>query len=391
MAADPPSSIQPRTGHVALPGVVALLAALGYVVIQLQVLAHGNAAWFVKASQPYADPARVPRGLPVLSSYGYDGQFYYRLALDPANLHHTAFGITLDLPFRLQRIGYPLLTWLLSLGQRSWVPVMLVAVNVLALGAIGLLGGMFAREAGRHVLWGLLLAGYFGFVLSLGNDLTEPLAAACLLGGILAYRDRRPVLAGVLLAYGSLTRETIMVAAAAIALTRLIMLARRQARPGRTDLTWLLPAVAFTGWQLVVHAAAGTYPVDADASSNVARPVEAAFTAVRTNLGLLPHNIPADFWLLELAILAVLAIAAARSLRSTIAPVHERLAFLFFLTESALLSSSVWSGYADFRSLDELYLFAVVIILGSSFRRLEGMAALVAPATILIAIYRTLG
>ena len=96
----------------------------------------------------YGNPARVPHGVFVLPrSTGYDGQFYYRLALDPANLHQTAFGITMDAPYRFMRIGYSALAWLVSLGQRTAVPYALAAINVAALGALGYLGGLLAREA----------------------------------------------------------------------------------------------------------------------------------------------------------------------------------------------------------------------------------------------------
>src|SRR6202008_2110594 len=118
-----------------------------------------NVTEFVQRARPYARRGQVPRGLAVFPGTGYDGQFYYRLALGPADLHRTAFGITMDAPYRLQRIGYPALGWLAALGRHAWVPAALVAVNVLALGAIGLAGGMLARDCGRHALWGLLFAG----------------------------------------------------------------------------------------------------------------------------------------------------------------------------------------------------------------------------------------
>ena len=75
------------------------------------------------------------------------------------------------------------------------------------------------------------MPGYFGLITSLSRDTAEPLAAACLLAGLLAVRARRPVLAAVLLAYGALTRETVMVAVAAIALVRVIGIAAPQAAP----------------------------------------------------------------------------------------------------------------------------------------------------------------
>jgi hypothetical protein len=45
-------------------------------------------------------------------------------------------------------------------------------VNVLGLG-----GALLARDSGRHVLWGLVLPGYWGYLWSLGRDLTEISAA----------------------------------------------------------------------------------------------------------------------------------------------------------------------------------------------------------------------
>jgi len=56
----------------------------------------------------------------------------------------------MDRPYRYMRIGYPALTWLLSFGQHFLVPAMLVAVNIAAIGAMGYLGGVFARDGGRH-------------------------------------------------------------------------------------------------------------------------------------------------------------------------------------------------------------------------------------------------
>ena len=102
------------------------------------------------AERAYANPARVPRGLVILPNNGYDGQFFYRLALNPSNLHRTAYGITFDSNFRVQRIGYPVLAWLVSLGQHQWVPVALIMVNILALTALGFLGGLLAREVNRR-------------------------------------------------------------------------------------------------------------------------------------------------------------------------------------------------------------------------------------------------
>ena len=234
----PPSgSLASRTNRPVVAALIATLAALAFALARWQTWAHGNISRFILVGRHFATPAQLPHGMPVAPTYGYDGQFFYRLALNPLNFHPTAYGITMDRPYRYMRIGYPALTWLVSLGQHFLVPVMLVAVNIAAIGALGYLGAVFAVDGGRHALAGLLLPGYFGLITSLSRDTAEPLAAACLLAGLLAVRARRPVLAAAFLAYGALTRETVMVAVAAIAIMRVVGILRGQAR-GQAGTTW---------------------------------------------------------------------------------------------------------------------------------------------------------
>ncbi len=149
---------------------------------------------------------------------------------------------------------------------------MLVAVNIAAIGALGWLGARFALDGGRHALVGLLVPGYFGLITSLSRDTAEPLAAALLLAGLLAVRARRPGLAACFLAYGALTRETVMVAVATIAILRVIGVLRGRVRPGRDDLTWVIPAVVFTAWEAVVKLATGSIPLLADGGRNAGAP-----------------------------------------------------------------------------------------------------------------------
>jgi hypothetical protein len=386
---------QAATDRPLAAGLIALAGSLCFVLLRLWLAAGRNITKFVRAAAPFSDRNRVPRGLFVFPSDGYDGQFYYRLALDPANLHHEAFGITLDSPFRLQRIGYPALAWLVSLGQHSWVPVALVVVNVLALSAIGLVGGILARDCGRPALCGLLLAGYFGFFISVGCDLTEPAAAACLLGGVLAYRRGHPVLAGLLFAYGALTRETVLIVPLAIGLTRLVTAVRRTgvpARPGAGDLAWCLPVIAFGGWQLVLRAATGTFILLNGFGSNSSGglPFGGFIDAVRLNLNLLPATGAAYIWFLEAATLLAFVVAALASLRSAAVPGYERVAFVAFIIELGVLSASIWTGHADLRSINEVYLFAVLILLGTERRRLVPLALCAGLALTVAAIHQAL-
>jgi hypothetical protein len=397
--AQPPRPLASRTNRPTVAALIATLAASAFVLARWQTWAHGSISRFILVGRHFASVAQLPHGMPVAKTYGYDGQFFYRLALNPLNFHHTAYGITMDRPYRYMRIGYPALTWLVSLGQHSLVPVMLVAVNIAAIGALGYLGALFAVEGGRHALAGLLMPGYFGLITSLSRDTAEPLAAVILLAGLLAVRGRRPVLAAALLAYGALTRETVMVAVAAIAIMRVIGILRGRTRPGREDLAWVVPAVAFAAWQVVVKAATGSVPLLADSGRNAGAPFIAPLQAFRHNLAHVHlHQFEQyDLWFLELAILVCFSVAALLCLRSTNAPVHERLAFILYLFEICIVTPSTWNSLdADMRSFIEVYLLAVIILLGTPRRTLgawllPSLAALTMPALIAITQRRLTG
>ncbi|HWG72875.1 MAG TPA: hypothetical protein VG184_02340 [Acidimicrobiales bacterium] len=363
------AAISSMADRPAAPAALALIGALGVVSFRLLRAAHGDATLFVMAERAFANPAATPHGLTILPKDGYDGQFYYRLALGPLNFSHTAFGITFDNGFRLQRIGYPALAWLVSAGQASLVPEALIAVNVAALTGIAWVGGIFSRDGGRHALWGVVLAGYFGFVFSLARDTAEPLAAAFLVAGILANRRGRPVLTGLLFAGAALTREPALAVPAALALTRLAAMVRRRTGPGRADLAWVLPAVAFAAWQLTVLAATASLPLREDTTSNLSFPFEAMFQALHRNLGNLSiANQATDIWMGEFVVLVVVIAQAIASLRSTEAPAYEKLAFALVVVMAISLSTANWSGLSDLRSLDEVFVLAVLVLLGARRR-----------------------
>ncbi len=381
------------------PGVIAFLGWLGFVLARWQVWAKGHLSLFIMAGHVYTHLGQLPRGLLLVPSDGYDGQFYYRLALDPANWSKTAFGITMDQSYRYTRIGYPVLAWLVSLGQHQFVPVALVAVNLVGVAAMAFLGGMFARDAGRHALWGLAFAAYFGLVVSVGRDTAEPVAEACMLGGLLAYRREKYLLATAAFAFGAITRETILLAPAAIAVTRLIAMARGRARPGPADLTWVVPAAAYGALQLAVHfVVKGEFPLIASSDRNLAMPFSAMVHALNYDIAHITTNHLGliDIDLLEYATLGIFIFAGLAVLFVTSAPAHERIAFIFFVLQLGLLSSQIWtSTFGEGRPLIEPYLMALVLLIATprqylSWRYLGPIVACAVPALLVVARRRIL-
>lgn len=231
-----------------LVGTIAMGGWLVFVLVRLLRLADGDVGYFVLAGTEFTDRSA---GLPLLDGAGYDGQFFHRLAVNPFDAGDRVAGTVLDSSWRAARIGYPLLAWIVGLSgvPASWA---LVIVNLVAITALGFLGGRIARSAGRDAMWGLLLPLYYGFAFSIARDLSEVVATTALVGGVALGMNRRHVVAGLCFSLAVLSRETMVAAVFAIGLVELGGIIRRRRSLGSVDAVWVLPLMFFSVWQLVV-------------------------------------------------------------------------------------------------------------------------------------------
>ncbi|MHB1582308.1 MAG: hypothetical protein ACYC0E_00965 [Acidimicrobiales bacterium] len=356
------------SGRPVAVGVATALAGALFAVLRWAVAAGGNLSRFVVAGSTYVNPRRAPVGLFVGTGNGYDGQFYYRLALDPADMSRRAFGMELDSFARLGRIGYPALSWLLAVGGRpSLVPLALVVANVAGLGALGWAAARVALDSGRHALVGVVVPAYWGYLWSLGRDLTEILAAAALLTGLVALRHRRWIAAAVALSAAVLCKETAAYAVGLVGATQVVVALRRRRRPEWSELAWLVPLVVFGAWELVVRAEVGRLPLRASGGANLGVPLGGLIDGLRHYAGTLP-SASSFLWWGELAVLAVVALGAARTLRHSSAPVHERVIWAGSVVLALCVAHGIWLGDVGFRSLDLVYLSSWLVLLGSSYR-----------------------
>ncbi len=371
-------------------GAIVGLAAVIVVAGRIVVAGGGNVASFILVGRHFATPGRLPRGVPVFPGFGYDGQFYYRLALDPLNLRPRAYGIHVDSVARFGRISYPALAWLVS-GGRTWlVPWSLVSVNVAGLVMLGVLGAVLAGDVGRHAAWGLLLPAYFGFLWSLSRDLTEIVAGGFMVLGLLAVRRGRSVLAGVALSVGLLARETVVLVVVLLAAEPAISAFRHRicrarsstkastgtgastalplpGRGGTRSIAWILPMGVFVAWQLVVRSKAGSLAVASSGHHNLAVPFAGITDGLRHYLSRLPSS-GSLLWTAELLVLVVVVVTAAVSLRTTTAPYYERVVWMGYAIMPLVLARGIWLGDVGFRSLDDLYVMSWVILLSSRVR-----------------------
>ncbi len=183
------------------------------------------------------DPG-IPNGTP-----GYDGQFAYQIARDPAN------GWTkIDVPaYRYQRIVYPIAARVLALGSVDLIPWTLIAINVAAL--IG--GTWFTEKILAHYQanrWYALVFGLnAGLLMAVRLDLAEPVAYALAQWGVLLLLQDRSRWAAFAFALAVLTKETTLVFVAGVAVTYLID------RRGRKLIELIaISIVPFAIWQLIL-------------------------------------------------------------------------------------------------------------------------------------------
>lgn len=137
-------------------------------------------------------------------SWGYDGQFYYQIARDPLGA-----GRFMDnAPYRYQHLLYPLLAWLLSLGQTSLVPYTLLLINLLAIiGGVEIVARLLSKN-GLSPWFSLALGLYYGLAVGLTFDTTEPFTCLLLALGIWELEKKQWLLSALWMGLATLSRET---------------------------------------------------------------------------------------------------------------------------------------------------------------------------------------
>ena len=319
---------------------------------------------FIVLSATTVDTKNVPPGVAVSPDIaGYDGTAFYRLALDPFTHRLTAFGITLDAPaYRQQRILYPFLVWLCSLGRASLVPWALVLVNLAAIAALAAAGAQLSVAVGRHPLAGLAFALYPGFVYSVSRDLCEPTACAAGLGAMVAIAKRRYTLAAALLSAAVLARETLLLLAIACCAAYLWSRLRRRT-PEYPLVLFAVPLAVYAAWELILRRVWGITPL-----LSGPRSFTPPFTQYWHALGIassLRHEHRLVFC--ELAYLAIITLLAVVAIRSRNVPEFWKLGALCYLALAATMPAEVWADDAAYmRVLGDYSMVSMAAILSSS-------------------------
>lgn len=185
---------------------------------------------------------------------GYDGQFFYFMALDPAKGY-----LYCDTPLRYIHILYPMLARLLALGNPGWVPLTLILVN---LAGVTLGTGALAAWCKQHQLspWlALIYAFYVGQVMGFSRDLSDVVSYGLVALAIYLF-DRKPqnlFLAGLVFGLAGLARQTCVIFGG-LYLIQLFLEQNRKAERGAVLRAGLIFGLLALGpaliWQAIVLA-----------------------------------------------------------------------------------------------------------------------------------------
>jgi len=203
----------------------------------------------------------------------YDGTYFYAIARDPF-AQGEAHRLIDRSAYRYGHAGYGWLAWIVSFGQGGAVPFALLIVALAGVGGAGFAASLLARAFGWSGWWGLLVALSPGIVFAVTVDTSEPVAAAFLLMGLLAWKQERWGLAAVWLAAACLTKEPLLVVPVGVAAWELVELRRGRGIEGIRKRIALLAIgpVLFLAWYIYLRATFGVWPFQQEAQDYLTFP-----------------------------------------------------------------------------------------------------------------------
>lgn len=335
------------------PVTITYVIYLVFFVIQLWQYGW-DVSGFIHAGDYFTKPEKNPMPIQVIpNSYGYDGQFYYRIALNPFSIRDTDYGITMDVPrYRFQRILYPFLVWMISFGAKSLIPANMVIVNFVFLGILAFIGGNYAKNHGYPHWLGIILPLYSGFFVTLSRDLTEITAAALMVAGFYLFSRDRYTLTTVLLSLAVFAKETTLLAAIG---AFLFLFWKRDKR----WLFFLVPICFYFLWQLFLNLI-WARTLGHTISYNISFP----FMGIVSRLidAIQQWAIVDVLFLVDLVILVGFLYFVGKNISAeTLSPIE--VSWLIYGLLMVCMTTNIWLESVNyFRALSEFYLLGIIML-----------------------------
>jgi hypothetical protein len=331
----------------------------------LQLRKHGlDPSVLVLAGEQFTDRAEAPPELTVYPDAGYDGQFYFRLAMAPFSTAERAAGVRFDYPvYRQQRIVQGLLVRALSFGSARATLWLLLLVNIAAACAIALAGVRIARHYDLSPLYALALSLYPGYLLTMTRDLVEIVELAFVAWAMLAILRRKTVAAVVLLTIAALTKEPALLVAAGPLATLALDVVRRRASLRDARLLYAAPFAVFFAWKAFLFSLWG-FPFNLGTGALVA---PFAVVARRVAETFPPRQRWDALFLAEVLLLAVFCVVIAMAMRRSFAPLELKLSWVAYLLLTVTLGELFWAeDWSFLRATSELAALGAVVALSST-------------------------
>jgi hypothetical protein len=339
--------------------------------------AQWDTSVFIVAGDQFVDPSKLDAPIIVRKhSTGYDGEFYYRLAVEPWPTASAAHGVTFDSArWRAQRILYPALVWAVSFGNAALVPGALVAVNLMA---IGLLAGMavaLRATASLPVWFPFAVVLWPGFLVTIMHDTTELVPQALVMAALWAWASQRTALFAVFASLAPLVREvTIFVPAGFFLWSAAAWLRERTRASFARTIICGIAFLPFIAWQqtliVTLHAASNLSDLGWPGVGFVETIDRILSPMSYPQLPQLTHDLGRRIALGLVGVAGLLAMTAAHARRAFRNKLLAPTVIAWSLTAaliSLLRTNGPWiEDIAIFRALTEYYILSIVVLAAAS-------------------------
>ncbi|MBS3757109.1 MAG: hypothetical protein KGY61_00440 [Desulfobacterales bacterium] len=301
-----------------------------------------------------------------ISKNGYDGQFFYRLALEPLTNKKTDFGITIDNPpYRQQRILYPLLVWSLAGGNPSSTVFFMVLINFLSICGLTFFGARLLDKLKSDMYGVLFISFYPGFAISITRGLCEPLAIFFVFLCFYSFLKRECFISSITLALAVLTKETTLLIAVGAGLVWLSSKTRKE-NPAADQIPaffFIIPGLIYLAWQLYLFQIWGTVPVLA--AANVGMPFIGMLSSFSSLLSF--KDIGHFIYLIEIIWIFIFGGYCLFQLSDGYRLFS--IPWMLYAILALMLGTDIWDNHPGFyRALFELHMLGILIVMRSGSR-----------------------
>jgi hypothetical protein len=182
----------------------------------------------------------VPENIVILKQSGYDGQFFYMMAL---NMFEENIPVT---TFRYQRIMYPFLTNTFAFGIESLIPISMLLINLFSIILSTYVLILILKKYDANLNLAYLWAFNIGFIITVTKNLSSPLLFLFILFAFYFTLENKHKTSSLFFTLAILTKEV----AVAIILPLILYLTVK--KEYKKCAPYFLPLMIFLLWQLIL-------------------------------------------------------------------------------------------------------------------------------------------